>query len=78
MHPEHARDTGTVEIHIQKTNPVTLARESQRQVHGGHALADAALPAHDDQLMPDAGHAILDLPRMLGELLHHLRIIGVL
>ena len=78
MHPEHARHAGAIEIHVQHADLVSEAGQRQSQVHGGHALPHAALPAHDHELVLDAGHALLDLPCLLRDLLDDFRVVGVL
>jgi len=54
-----------------------LTGEREREIHGCHALADSALAAHDHQLVLDAGHAVLHLLHLFGNLLHDLGVVGI-
>ncbi len=54
-----------------------LTGKGEGQVDGRHALTDSAFPAHDDQLVLDAGHAGLDLLRLLRNLLDDLGVVGI-
>ena len=54
-----------------------LTGQGEGQVHGRHALTDTTFPAHDDQLVLDAGHAGLHLLHLLRNLLNDLGVVGV-
>src|SRR5688572_5894497 len=54
-----------------------LAGKGKGKIHGRHAFPDSALPAHDHQLMLDAGHASLHLLHLVGNLSDDLGVVGI-
>ncbi len=56
---------------------MALPSQDKGEVDGGHTFPHTALSTHDQEFMPDTGQSVVDKPGVLGELLNHLRIIGV-
>jgi hypothetical protein len=57
---EHLYSAGTMQVHIHQTYRVTPVSQGNSQVDGDGALANPALPAHDQK-------SLLDLRQLLGD-----------
>src|SRR5262249_5963347 len=66
--PEHRRDRRAVDVRVEKARAPTRAVERERDVRRARALADAPLPAHDEDDVLPAGERIGAADGAAGEL----------
>jgi hypothetical protein len=78
MKAQHPGNTGAIEIDVQEPDSRVLTGQGEGKVDGRHALSDAALAAHDDQFMLDAGHASLHLLHLISDLRNDFGVVGIL
>src|SRR5207253_5731583 len=77
-HAQHLRHARSVEVDVEHADLIPLTREGEREIHGGHALADAAFPAHHNELVANPGHPVFHRLHLFGDLLDHFGVVGIL